>query len=35
LEHLVDEMKRWAEVGVSTFQMELANIVNPLPPLIV
>ena len=35
LEHLVDEMKRWAEVGFSTFQAELANIVNPPPPLMV
>ena len=35
LEHLVDEMKRWAEVGFSTFQTELANIVNLPPPLIV
>jgi transposase len=35
LEHLVDEMKRWAEVGFSTFQAELANIVNPPPPIIV
>jgi len=28
-------MKRWAEVGFSTFQTELANIVNLPPPLIV
>ena len=34
LDHLVDEMKRWAEVGFSTFQAELTKIVNPLPPLI-
>ena len=34
VDHLMDEMKRWTEVGFSTFQAELTKIVNPLPPLI-
>ena len=35
LNHLVDEMERWTEVGVSRFQAELAKIINAIPPLII
>jgi transposase len=35
LDHLLNEMKHWAEMGFSTFQAELNKLVNPLPPLII
>jgi transposase len=32
LNHLMDEIRCWAERGISTFQAELANFVDAIPP---